>query len=579
MSPTRVVVAVAAGLVLWATTPVAAYVLEKTDDGVLITWPQTCVDWWMQVDGSTDIGPDSSLEVVTTSVATWDFEESHYMDFWERGVTCTDLVGFAGPGGQQNVVMWRDVEWPYADRVVGLTSLSFEPDTGFLADADIELNGADYKFGMDGAADSYDVQQAVTHEVGHVLGLGHSELEAAVMYASAGPGAVDKRTLHADDIAGIAASHPADSPPEETGGCDLTAEPTTFAEPFCPAPIEGCQGGSGPPLGWPTAAAIALLFALRPRRRRPRLRGALLIAAMSAAVLAFVAPPAGAMPPAGCNAYLASISGEPIYWPIRDIDITPDGDVGQGVDPDRFHDILVESFAEWTDIECLQRTATVEPLGACPGEASDDGINCIYWEPEVTEWEQSTWGTGLVAITLVHHYPDTGVIADTDLAINLTGDYVWSDGLECDPADDVHHDLLATLTHEAGHFFGLDHSEFIQSTMHGFTFPGDCTKRGVHQVDIDCTCWVYDEHPPEDPEAAPEVGGDTAMSDASPGSDASDDDAVTPDTGGGTPRPGCECASAQTSHLAPWLLVALALVATRRRRSLRSRNRARPQRQ
>lgn len=45
----------------------------------------------------------------------------------------------------------------------------------------------------------YDFLTVATHEIGHALGLGHSEVEGALMYA----GYQGKNTLQADDIAGI----------------------------------------------------------------------------------------------------------------------------------------------------------------------------------------------------------------------------------------------------------------------------------------------------------------------------------------------------------------------------------------
>lgn len=49
------------------------------------------------------------------------------------------------------------------------------PDDGRIVEADIELNGEAYSWGLhaDGAAGVNDLQSAVAHELGHVLGLDH----------------------------------------------------------------------------------------------------------------------------------------------------------------------------------------------------------------------------------------------------------------------------------------------------------------------------------------------------------------------------------------------------------------------
>ena len=55
------------------------------------------------------------------------------------------------------------------------------------------------------AAIHLDTQSVMTHEFGHALGLGHSAEGSATMWAALGPGGTRKRSLHADDIAGLQA--------------------------------------------------------------------------------------------------------------------------------------------------------------------------------------------------------------------------------------------------------------------------------------------------------------------------------------------------------------------------------------
>ena len=48
-----------------------------------------------------------------------------------------------------------------------------------------------------------DIQNTVTHEIGHMVGLGHSDVEKATMYASALDQELKKRDLDADDIQAV----------------------------------------------------------------------------------------------------------------------------------------------------------------------------------------------------------------------------------------------------------------------------------------------------------------------------------------------------------------------------------------
>ena len=105
-------------------------------------------------------------------------------------------------------------------RVLGITCTDVPDDSNVLDEFDLELN---YKF--DWAAGStignaqYDLWSTTLHEMGHAAGLGHSceattkdcspEGQAAVMYYALGAG-IMKRTLTADDKAGLIALYPGD---------------------------------------------------------------------------------------------------------------------------------------------------------------------------------------------------------------------------------------------------------------------------------------------------------------------------------------------------------------------------------
>lgn len=73
-----------------------------------------------------------------------------------------------------------------------------------IYDADVYTNTR-YKYTSsgetDGCSGEYDIDGIMVHEVGHVIGIGHSNVAGATMYPSVGACNYNNRTLEADDIA------------------------------------------------------------------------------------------------------------------------------------------------------------------------------------------------------------------------------------------------------------------------------------------------------------------------------------------------------------------------------------------
>ncbi|GLT57788.1 hypothetical protein SLA2020_307370 [Shorea laevis] len=84
----------------------------------------------------------------------------------------------------------------------------FDGPGGTLAHAFAPTNGrfhydADEAWSVGVAQDAFHLETVALHEIGHLLGLGHSSVEGAIMFPSIPPGV--SRGLHQDDVQGIRA--------------------------------------------------------------------------------------------------------------------------------------------------------------------------------------------------------------------------------------------------------------------------------------------------------------------------------------------------------------------------------------
>ena len=77
----------------------------------------------------------------------------------------------------------------------------YDSMTGILSESDVDIN-ANYSWNNGAASGAYDVQSVFLHEMGHSVGLGHSEYSNAVMYRYVYTNTL-RRSLASDDINGV----------------------------------------------------------------------------------------------------------------------------------------------------------------------------------------------------------------------------------------------------------------------------------------------------------------------------------------------------------------------------------------
>ena len=295
-------------LVGWS-WPVLAYKQSANSGGVKIWWSTRGHPFQIDALGTPDVPGPAAFAAIRQSFQTWAAVTCSDLAFQDQGLSLNPkdrVVGYFPGQYNRNLVLFRTRRcgkgtnggvvpagdpcltqggcansydcWDHGDGVIATTTTTSNRFTGQINDTDIEINDSVDSIGnkfiftaVDGPPCSapnqtgcvrLDVQNTITHEAGHTLGLDHTSDPNATMYATAPEGETSKRVLGADDILGICDIYPRGKE-TVTGNLD----PITLT-PGASSNGGGCgcsqaQTGPGAVLG-----ALALLLQIRRRSRR-----------------------------------------------------------------------------------------------------------------------------------------------------------------------------------------------------------------------------------------------------------------------------------------------------------------------
>ncbi len=284
--------------VLLLALPALAYKRSVNSDNKYLFWATRGHSFQLDAQGTPDVPGTTELDAVRKSFDSW------------AAVSCSDLafpevlplerdrrVSYFRGETNRNLVLWRTEScatvappgdachtqggcsnkydcWDKGSGVIATTTTTSVTSTGEIVDSDIELNdardpGTQGKFFFTTAdapqcspgppapdCVSIDVQNTVTHEAGHTIGLDHTDEAGATMAAFAPAGEIGKRTLHADDIQGVCDIYPKGGPTSTSPGVPVTTPPDPGG---C-----GCSSRSA---SWEGLLLTVSLLARRRRRR------------------------------------------------------------------------------------------------------------------------------------------------------------------------------------------------------------------------------------------------------------------------------------------------------------------------
>ncbi len=277
------------------TSPAAAYVRAANKTGKAVYWKSGCVFLTPSAGGAKDLGEAATLAEIQRSIDAWmnATASCSYLELRLDPVAASQGTSY----DSANRITFLEDQWgsgsgndfvPYDRQAAALTTLRFvESETaannGEIVDADIELNAVNFTFAVVSGGRQTDVQNTLTHELGHLIGLDHTcddgarsptpkddqgnavprcfgtlpaALTDATMYNFADPGETKKRSPEADDVAGFCGIYPTTKDP---GTCETVSRKA--------AGTKGCAAGGEGPSGL-AALALLLLLALLARARR-----------------------------------------------------------------------------------------------------------------------------------------------------------------------------------------------------------------------------------------------------------------------------------------------------------------------
>jgi hypothetical protein len=247
--------------------------------GQQLRWPNRCISFSVQEDGSPlrGIAASAATRAISKAFATWmgadcGAGEGPSIAVFSLGEVSCRRQEYSQSGGNANAWIFRDDAWPYPDDsgTLALTTVTYNPDTGEIFDADVEVNTADNSITVGDSSVSFDFASIATHEAGHVLGLSHTLDRTATMYAEYSPRSVATRSLTADDETAICEAIPPDRPLP----ADCNPEPRRgFSSECADRDSGGCAATLASRAGASTAlVGCVVLSGLVAWRRRARRR-------------------------------------------------------------------------------------------------------------------------------------------------------------------------------------------------------------------------------------------------------------------------------------------------------------------
>ena len=176
--------------------------LPDLEDGVAFStrcaWPHPNLTFAFE-DGTNDVAGSGEFQAMRNAFSTWASAVP---------VTFTETATNQNP---DIAIDWRPADDPDHSMVGGvLAHADFPPDCGVITNTlpkPVHFDDSEHQWVVGAAVNSFDVETVGLHELGHILGLQHSNVAGSVMFPSVSSNST-KQALTADDLGGIRELYP-----------------------------------------------------------------------------------------------------------------------------------------------------------------------------------------------------------------------------------------------------------------------------------------------------------------------------------------------------------------------------------
>ena len=187
--------------------------------------------------------------------------------------------------------------------------------------------------------------------------------------------------------------------------------------------------------------------------------------------------------------------GLPLFWRNSCIGYDVHNPPSKRVSYDDATQALSNAFTAWTGVTCPtegtgQSRVSIDVRDLGPVNCDQVQYNSKGANQNVVLFRDDTWPypPQVLGLTTVVFAPDTGEIYGADMEINTKD----MDPIAfSDPVPSNTYDFLSVVTHEAGHFLGIAHSDSQRATMYASYEKGETHQRILSPDDVNAVCAIY----------------------------------------------------------------------------------------